>query len=58
MARHCKVILGEPVNGDNESGAKLAKDVYDTISDKTIVATASCQFGQKLAVLLIYDDVE
>jgi hypothetical protein len=56
LTRHVKVILGEPINGDTESGSKLAKDVYDAISDKTIVATASCQFGQNLAVLLIYDD--
>ena len=56
MARHCKVVLGEPIHNDDETGTKLAKDVYDVISDKTIVATASCQFGQKLAVLLIYDD--
>jgi hypothetical protein len=58
MSRHVIILKGEPVHEDDESGSKLCKDVYDAISDKTVIAATSCQFGQAMAVLIIYDDVE
>lgn len=54
--RHTKILVGETVNGDDEAGSGLAKNVNDVVSGKTFVGMAAVQRGQHAAVVIVYDD--
>jgi hypothetical protein len=56
MARHTTIVMSEPVDGQTEADTgKLAAKVQAIVDGVTVIAMASCKFGQKMAICIVYD---
>jgi hypothetical protein len=55
MARHTKILLGEPVANDNETGNLLAKEINDLIATATAYTVTATKFGSRIAIIVNYD---
>jgi hypothetical protein len=57
MARHCDILVGEPVaNSDETVSGSLAESIQTLIDGKTVVAMTAAPYGRLTAVIIVWDD--
>ncbi|MCW4018078.1 MAG: hypothetical protein NWF00_05300 [Candidatus Bathyarchaeota archaeon] len=56
MARHTKIVAGELIDNDDETGTKLAKKINDVVDGVTLVGLTAAQQGRHAAIIIVYDD--